>query len=274
MNEVRRMQYMEAMGIEMFVPRVVLPNAAESSQCTFPAELEPLSPPSEGVGIRHQLLGESAQVVQQPAKAHLTEEPKQSSEPTTMPPSINWEDKVEDLKSQPTPAIVVSDDKTALDGTVAVEFEQVSFVLHIWQLDDVMVIDSHRPGEALPTETLLTNILISTGLLPVRLPTAEVLAWPLVNSRPQDQAWSAARQMVNAFIEGRLSQKSTKRILLFGEEAFKALAEEDQNYETLCFKLIELNDLSVQCIVLPSLATILYEPVLKRNVWQSLQVLA
>lgn len=40
MNEARRMQYLEAMGVDMYVPRYVLPNAAAMRQCALPSAHE------------------------------------------------------------------------------------------------------------------------------------------------------------------------------------------------------------------------------------------
>lgn len=44
MNEQRRMQYLDAMGIDMFVPRFVLAGAALSSQCELPVAKQAAAP--------------------------------------------------------------------------------------------------------------------------------------------------------------------------------------------------------------------------------------
>jgi len=37
MNELQRLEYMEAMGVDCYVPRLVLPGAKPSEQCELPA---------------------------------------------------------------------------------------------------------------------------------------------------------------------------------------------------------------------------------------------
>ncbi|MFT7561535.1 MAG: hypothetical protein ACI93R_003462 [Flavobacteriales bacterium] len=53
MNEQQRMQYMESMGIDMFVPRLRLVNAAESPQCELPVAVEPIAALGAAEAVNH-----------------------------------------------------------------------------------------------------------------------------------------------------------------------------------------------------------------------------
>ncbi len=272
MNEQQRMQYMEAMGIEMFVPRLALPNALLSIPCPLP--IADSVGNADGEVLKEALIKDSSTSHTLPDIASGETSPADKAGM----PSICWEDEIQ--KHKPTVGSRVtqnhiaespSTDQAAKESEV--EWERVSFTLHLWHLDSIMVVDSHQSGDALPTERLLTNMLISAGLLPVRLPSTEALVWPLVNSRPQDQSWLAARQMVSAFVDSRLSQKPVKQLLLLGENAYNAFVGNGQTFADRSYQTVSIDDLSLPATVLPSLAKILYEPTLKRKVWRALQPL-
>ncbi|WNO08100.1 hypothetical protein [Teredinibacter sp. KSP-S5-2] len=251
MNERQRMQYMEAMGIDMFVPRYILPNSLPVQQCALPAE-----PAFEQARIEEPIAQPSAfdqsesSVVEQFVKINLDEpESKKPVEPVQSIQKL-----IDNVKA------VVSDTPV----------EKAVFTLNIWHLENVFVLDSCQPGEALPTERLITNILIQLNLLPVRLPRAEMLTWPIVNSRPQDQSWEDARQMVSAFIDSRLETKPVEKLFLFGEEAFRALDSSGKKFDEQKFTQVSLEGQPIPAYVLPSLADLLRNPVQKKSVWQLL----
>jgi hypothetical protein len=145
--------------------------------------------------------------------------------------------------------------------------EKASFSLSLWRVNEhLLVVDSRRKGEALPTHKLLDNILRGMNLSDVPLPRDEVLYWPMVD-QGQDQSWEAAEQMVNGFLEARLMDHPLAHMLLFGEAAFRAIVGQQQKFSELCFRQLPQPLHEAEVRILPSLGDILLQPALKRDVW-------
>lgn len=245
------MQYMEAMGIDMFVPRFILPNSLPVRQCVLPAEpVKEQVQVEEPLGQPANFVQSESRVVEQFVKINLDE--PEAQKPIEAVQSV--QKLIDNVKAVVTDAPV----------------EKAVFTLNIWHLENVFVLDSCQPDDALPTERLITNILIQLNLLPVRLPRAEVLTWPIVNSRPQDQSWEDARQMVSAFIDSRLETKPVEKLFLFGEEAFRALDSSGKEFDEQKFSQVSLEGQTIPAYVLPSLADLLRNPTQKKSVWQLL----
>lgn len=253
MNELQRMQYLEAMGVDMFVPRFVLPHAPAPRLAELPqsgeiavavAEREP------AVSEEHEqrvLPGRAAAVNRIVDLDFQTKSQKQKAD----------ESAVEKKPAVPKP---VSESPAAK--------EIARFSLALWRINsDVLVVDSRRPKAALPTETLLSNILFQLNLLRQPLPKAEFLNWPMAGGN--DHGWDAASEMARAFLEGRLLSSPVRYMIIMGSEAGRAILQQDKPDHI--GETVRMEVFAADALVLPSLADILYQPELKKRVWQSLQ---
>lgn len=268
MNERQRMQYLEVMGIDTFVPRFILPVAKLSAVCELPIL-------DEKPAQAHQTMSSLSESVAPEA----TESREARSEPVGLE-RISIDNIVAakpgsraDSKAEPKAAVSVAklDLMTLASRTPVVN--QVRFSLSLWRVGELQVIDSRRQGDALPTDALISNILLAVGCLELHLPKVEMLHWPMVENA-KDSGWDAAREMVHGFLDGRLLTKPVAHILLFGQDAYQAVLGEEMEYADAKFKVLPVKAFDAQAVVLPSLADILHEPVSKSEVWLALKDLS
>lgn len=265
MNEQRRMQYLDAMGIDMFVPRFVLAGAALSSQCELPQvkESKALAGVQGAAGVLGEITGASSPSVA-PASEPVVERPSRAPLGLVAEP--------EKVKPQKSSSSTVSSILAELKAKTVVK-PSAKFFLQLWRVhENLLVVDSRKPGQALPTEVLLTNILKAYGQIPQALPRAEKLQWPMVDDATKDHSWAAAQEMVQSFLEGRLLSSPVKHILLFGNDAVRAVlgdGELPEDAKPECFHK-PADAFACEAYCMPSLGEILLQPLLKRPVWQLL----
>lgn len=191
------------------------------------------------------------------------------------------------------------------DQSTGVSVERVvKFVFRVWRIKDILILDIRKAREALPTDYLLQNILRSVGYGGERLPASESLRWPLFDNKRFDSqkldskrldngkdltdlastattmALAAeqykndsaqASAMVQAYISAQHSKSPLKYLFLMGEEAAtftldNAINFADYNGSAISTKFLE----DVQCLIMPSLYSMLQEPSSKRIAWSAL----
>jgi len=293
MNEVQRMQYLDALGIDSFMPRRVLPNAPALRMC------EPVL--SGAVGAQ----AASAPATSAPATSTPDIAAQASSGLVNVPPAVAA------VQSQPDVALSSSADagaKPVVEApltaapavleqvvvvTAQVQVEAIKtvkaviatprFSLSMWQVgEQLLVIDSRQPQQALPTESLLSNILLALGFPAGPLPSAHVVRWPIMENRFESQGPGEARGMLSALIAARLETQPAKHLLLMGEEACHYILPSDelaesqtQSLSKLQGRLLTVPELAagLPVIVVPSLTAMLQEPELKAITWQAIQPL-
>lgn len=225
------MQYLDAMGIDSFVPRFLLPGANAPIPCSLSAVPEGTSDQQDKPDI--------APVVEGFASVPL-------------------------VQSGPT-----SEDDTESASASVENQASASFSLALWRVGErLQVIDSRQSGDALPTQSLLGNILSVIGMSIPPLSNVEILHWPM-HAKAQDKSWCAATQMVQGFLEARFADKPVSHLWLFGEDACRAVL--GAQAAVGLFQRQRLETLAVDAIVLPSLGALLYRPELKIDVWRALK---
>lgn len=267
MNERQRAEYLEAMGIHVFVPRYILPSASASRQALLPepsvieAEREAGSvdttlnqterTPVAGGGEQnsnHRVSGLVSGIIDELAG----KEPVVRSKVPV------------DAAHSPAKRVL-----EALEAPAPVE--TVHFSLSLWRVSEsLLVIDAHQARQALPTGTLLSNMLFAKGLSSP-LPPSEVLAWPMVGSRPDEGGWLQASEMVQAFLNARLERQPVQFIWLMGEAAYRAVFAGESDYQECFGQLKDLPALGCLATVLPSLQDMLKTPSLKAPAWQAIK---
>lgn len=283
MNEQQRTAYLEAMGIQVFVPRWTLPAARPSRQAPLPEPVQ--SHPSSqalgnpdfsqsgydesngsepgygasGHGFSHRetsnpaarnLTGMLSGIINQleaKGSSHSKLPPASPAEPAASPAK-----RVLDVLAGPAPS------------------EGVRFSLSLWRATEgLMVIDSHQARQALPTSTLLNNMLFAKGW---RMPLArpEVLNWPMVGGT-DDGGWPQACEMVQAFLNARCERQPVQSIWLMGEAAYRAVCDGSDDYQKNIGHMRDLPTLGCLAVVLPSLTDMLKSPSLKAPAWQAIK---
>lgn len=240
MNELLRMRYLDAVGIDVFVPRYELPAALVSVPCLLPEVVAGDQAPPVVVAKGLERSG-GPLVSVEALLTHAVPLPKTASE--------------------------------TLDVAVAAEValatpEKVRFSLAVWRVSEALLaVDSREVGAALPTDALLANIVCACGVSSGS-PVIDNLAWPLVDVPGKPQGWSEARDMVATYLEGKLA-KPVVFMLLFGKDAYSAIAGRDDYVETL-WRSTTVEAFGCEALVFPSLADLLRDPKSKRRLWECL----
>lgn len=281
MNEVRRQQYLDVIGIDSYMPRLILPFAPAPKQCAVPDLVVPeIVVPELTVAVdQSSVLVEHTEpeIIESPAP--IVKQPVAAAGPITSP--------LDALQGMSGSA-----DKAPVSNTISEEVavqavserqEAVNFSLSVWRVsEDLLVVDSRQAELALPVNALLNNILLALGLLEQALPKIEVVSWPKVDSHFSGQDAQSARDMLGAMFEARLEQYPAKFILLMGESAahymlpasvLSGTSSPAESLQYLQGKSVFLQDYNASAIVVPSLTDMLNTPALKAIAWQAIQPL-
>ena len=244
MNKQQRLAYLNHLGIDSYVSRKPLPGAAPS--IVQPVRLD---------------------------KAVTTEDKEQPEQQTIPSP-------YEPTSSNSTEARIGIDvaidqtDHTNKTADVAIQSPsaEIRFSLHCWRInDDLLVLDSHEPGSALPTDTLLLNIIRSIGHPLIQLPHSELLRWPMFSDDQHADDKDQARAMVQAYVQAQVSTKPAKHLLLMGADAAQFTLNRFDDWQSVEGKTIQQWEMTL--ISVPSLANMLREPLLKRITWRVIKSL-
>ena len=266
MLERQRQQYLSVFGIDNYMPRRILPGAAPSALLASEL-LQPLVDDSPEKQLNQQQFSsvpkaESIEQADSDVAANLSE--MLSTPLDALPLDV--------LKQSEAPTIEQVD---AGDGVVETTLDQqkeVRFVLTVWRIVDYcLVIDSRQPGAALPTDRLLQNILRAIGYPLAQLPPSELIRWPLFSQVSADE--SQARAMVHAYISAQEIKAPIKHLLLMGEPAACFSLGSNTKFSALNGCLVETSPWQATTVVIPSLVTMLQEPLQKGIAWKALQQL-
>ncbi|HEY6529699.1 MAG TPA: hypothetical protein VIZ65_13485 [Cellvibrionaceae bacterium] len=251
MSEQRRMEYLDALGIEQFVPRKHLIGAKASVAL-----------------VRNETLA----VVEQPQAAiinssNATEEQLPLQPVISQPVAKLVEQVTHRLISGEATAVTTQPRQPVHTSGMVPTQRVLRFALTVWHLPGWLWIDSRQSQQALPTDALLHNILSALNIKePVK---AEVITWPPVESPLQTQDWAEAREMLQSFLTPRI--QSGERLILMGEAAYNACTQGPFDFAERLAESLPLAHPSNVCLLLPSLAQMLTQPALKARVWQQLR---
>lgn len=278
MNEKQRMQYLDAMGIDCFVPRFLLPNAKAPQQCELPSSVLQSSAANGSSKSTETAAAEAkpARSMQAAGEGLKQFFDSQASSRRIIEASREEYSSASPEGKQQSAAPGDASASSANNSLAATSSQEAPrFALSLWQIDGVYVIDSRRPKDAFPTQTLLRNMLKAAGWLARDLPKAETLNWPMV-AHSERASWADACAMVQDFLEARLAKSESEldTLLLFGEAATRTVFGEHSDYSDMCFKPQTLEKLpdhkSAKALVLPSLAHMLHKPEVKPKVWTAI----
>lgn len=250
MDERVRMEYLAALGIDMYMPRRQLPGARPS-----PVRATPMSAPAGSPQPRMPSRLATQVTTPGPETAGIHQLVDALVEEKTAFPQAKMPGQQQPGHQQP---------EVAPDSAVTIRF-----VLNCWRVSpDLLVIDSHQPGRALPTGTLLGNILRAIGL-PASLPSADTLRWPVI--RQSEARLADAREMVAGFLAGHMQARPATVVWLMGEAAVRACTDFDAPMDECLGKDLQLPGLAVPALAMPSLLDMLVDPRLKAVTWHAIQ---
>lgn len=253
MNELARQKYLSAMGIDSYMPRLVLPHAPAPVLCALPevAVPMPVQPQAEPAPVN------PVSAVSSPAK-----ETPESVSQVLADMGAKQSQKV--VKKAPLPPLarapVVSAKPLHLDT---------------WcPSPALIVLDQHEPGTALPKETLLANILQLTRQIGSPIGSAERTRYPI-----SDELSGYTEEQLQGELQVWLHEKLVKspqaELWVFGLRLAQYLASEADPPEApfththiTCHGKVATERTA---LVLPSLTELLQKPELKRELWRALQ---
>lgn len=273
MDERGRMQYLEAMGIDMYVPRWVLPGALPSRLAPLPYEAEPELTSPVSAPVRESFAVDPDRPLA-PASHGFQQGPEPSAEPARGAETASA--RVSGImaqlggtvksKAQDRPEISAP----PVDAGEAENETAVRFTLNIWPVNThLLVLDSHQPRRGLPTNQLLSNILFAKGVTAFQK-APETLIWPVALGLAGPAGWTAAREMVGEFLGSRLDVRPVSYLWLMGEEAFRAVAPATAQYAQSLGQVLTLPQYDTLALVLPSLSDMLIDPSLKSCTWTAI----
>lgn len=246
LNERARRQYLEAMGIQTYMPRLQLPAAPQAAAVDLsflPSDLEegavsPAPTRSESVAAAErprpsgEVLGELLDAMGAGTKAAAQSTPSK-------------------------PAV------TPLNKATAARALNVS----LWQVADLLILADRHPEQALPVNGLLANILVALNR-PADTRKPEIIRWPL-----EGLALAHAGNADDYFLpilQARRPADETSTLLCFGEHISQALC--GQGDDASAALNLPGGD-SLPTLRLPSLDRLLLQPALKASVWAAIKYL-
>lgn len=233
MLEPLRSHYLDALGIEMYVPRVVLPAAKTSAACEWSID------------------------AQETSQVEIVAEVSQSPVPN-LPKQVPIARDIDIQPARVLPTVPASTPiKTAAANTVATP----KFALSVTFVDgDILLIDDAPATNAERTEfqKLLTNFLFALRHRPVPF-ALDIFLWPMLKSTTVQQDATAAREALNAYLQKQMQQRNVQRVLILGATAQQWCALEDHP--------------QLHCVRSVSLLQCLREPEHKRELWNAVRAL-
>jgi len=284
LNELQRQSYLSALGIDTYMPRVVLSAGPEFVLCDLESVAETVS--QQALSSPIDAVRSAVNLIEAAPSAPLlnkTMADKNESIPATGPSKID--DVLESIVGKPevrgtkpersAPTEALSESRLAPQDELS-----PNFALTVWRIEsDILVIDTRDVAQALPTDRLLSNILIALGYQLPTLPKPNVLKWPMIENASSGQNSNDARDMLHAFLDAQLLLDPVKSIWLMGESAARHVLSSDFNYADYIGQVDHVPTVpSLESPVTPivvsaSLVDMLLQPSLKALTWKQVQPL-
>ena len=263
-NELRRRYCLQAMGVDLYMPAFALPNARQA--VTDLADTRLL----EQAEFDEPILQSTAQDI-------VTSDVEKSDAPTRTSPALDL-NRSRDLntttQTKRRQSKDVSEQRVTAQKSAAIGLK---FHLRVWRVaNDLLVIDSPEREIALPTDTLLRNMMAALGYGANEISKVEHLRWPFadtgVAAMTSDEE-TDARAMVNAFIDAQQQHHGCCTLLLLGDTAQRyGLISKQDSAQWQCVQLSNAeSETEKKAILLPSLTAMLKQPQLKRPTWQAIR---
>ena len=240
MLEPQRSQYLRALGIEVYVPRLVLPGAKESPLCAW--DFLPSAPALADTPLPADI-------------AIAAESPPAGGVVRALPEVLRV-----DLAPAPLAAKAVIAVVDAIRTATAVAAPPKIALSVVVGDGGILIVDDAPATTALRADylRLLGNILFAVHGRNVQ-PALDVFLWPLAKRPQLDQGADAARETLTAHIQKQIQQHAIHTVLLLGAAAQQWCA---------------LDNDTLRCVKSVSALACLRAPETKRTLWHDIRQLA
>lgn len=245
MLEPRRSRYLRALGIDVYVPRMILPGARPSVACEWEAASEPVA----ATGAM--------------AIAALVAEPAPPEPPAQAAPAAVRNRAPEiDLPAAPAPRRAIEPAAAPAKAEAPAEATEAvpRIALGIAVGNGMLVIDDApaSPAERGDFQRLLGNILFALRRDGVA-PALDVFLWPMSKQPQLDRSAVAARETLAAHIQNQIDRHAVHCVLLLGSAA--------QQW-------VQIDNAALSCVHSVSALGCLRQPADKRQLWHDIRHLA
>lgn len=259
-NELQRQAYLSALGIENYMPRMILPFAPPSSVCELPVFAEPhevssLQDKTSPIPVIDVYGAPQANITRNTVASDILADvvPAKKS-----PVPVNAASILEQLETKKAPIVE-------------------PFALSLWRpVPGFLIVDSRNSSLALPTELLLNNILRT--FLPTIKPDLreEVMRWPMIENRFVSRTADDARNELQTWLAVENELRPINRLWLMGDNAARYLLSEDIKpadayWQENSLSLSGVGVNLLRAVVLPSLVELLQNPLFKARLWASVK---
>jgi len=265
MDALQRQGYLKAMGVDCFVPRLILPGAALSKQTLLPVyHLNELA---------ENLFEDSPLILTQPGMPSSIESlitatglaAKSFQEIAEIKPPIEPAPEVNTLLSNTSGS---NSSKSTDKNAAKVPSFQLTISIYASGIMVISAMQQASIGHQLFCRSLLNEIIQAFRLDNKLLLEPEVFSWPMVQSVQIDQSAEIAVETLRATVAAKTNKFGVKMVLLFGSDAARYLLNGEEFMAAIGkqFALARLPPI----LVTHSLSQLLQTPVLKKATLQHL----
>lgn len=262
LNELQRQAYLSALGIENYMPRLILPFAPPATVCELPVfvETQVTTQQQDQATLSSSFSADSTQVATVINNYGITD----------ILADVNPIKKsVDPIKSFGVFNAASILDQLEIKKTLSLE----PFALSLWRpVPGFLIVDSRNTGLALPTELLLNNLLRS--FLTIEKPDLreEVIRWPTIENRFVSRTAEDARNELQTWLAVENELRPINRVWLMGNNAARYLLADEVNPTDVYWQEQTLgSSSSLSAVILPSLNELLQQPLLKARLWASVK---
>lgn len=251
MHEIRRQQYLDALGIDSYMPRVLLPWAPAPRR---------ISPP--------EIVVEEAPVRDRAAAP--APEARVESSPTPVAEVLR------DM-TRAQPAMEKKPAREALSLVRERPRPVATVHLHLWRpLPGYFILDDCPPGTALPTHRLLANILRALTGQAVNPGNPERVRCPINEQLASHYGEEDVRRELQAWFVEAYARQPAQQVWLLGPAARWFLPSgaeiRDSQFTRVALTLEEAGaEGEIQALIAPSLSDMLQDAALKAPLWQAIK---
>ncbi len=273
-SEQQRHQYLAALGVASWLPRVQMPAAQESSDWAWSFVYDQNSPETLYEGFEETPL-ESADAVERsvaPVSAETL-----NLVPSKPPlPKLGGDDigSKQDPSSQETPS--QADRMPSIDIIQRTAVEKAPrFCLGFWLFNEVLVVDTLPPQSRgnisdASYQALCTNMLRAMGYAADLQFDYYTLAWPMLAGETLNQSKDEALIAVHHKLAKLLDGVTPSLILMLGESAAQMIMKRDESIEEMRGLVFSYTS-QIRAISTHSLTQMMQIPECKKEVWKDLQ---
>lgn len=276
-QEVRRQAMLQAMHVDVWLPRQQLHNAAQSRDYLLEWQAEDTAAVVPTVATKPLVakLASPAIETSTPAagargQAYISVRDKLAALQAAQPAATAPLNAVVEAAAESMPAVIEA---------VAVQTEPIPrFALQLLRADNCLVLVDLPTGQPFqsrdPDYQLLKDMLRAAGLTdkPSLMRQGAPITWPMLHSGSlmHEQNAAAARACVRDLLSFELHKESAACVWLVGPDAVRFGSGDDNSQ---LYAMQPFAD-GAQLWCLPSLERVLEQPLLKREIWRSMCALA